>query len=316
MKKTIVPSMFYLVACIIMLILFYVFLLLLIYGLPLLYENPTKYTDMYIFTIVYLGIPTCTLPISKTFFQWLRFDESGITVKSILGLSHAYRWDEVKEVRLESYFISTGVSYKYFLIIVNDEEKYQCNGIVRDDSNITAKYTEKMYKIIKANWKNSIVNIDVDAENNQTPIKKNVKHTNINLWKLILGISMLILNGVFVALSVYFTLKNEYANETMVRIYFIILYVFTHIIIYVFAKYLVDYVDVYNDQIIKRNLISKLIVIDKKKIESIIQIDANIIIKSLQAQIYTYSRKKNMADHIKIHMSKRVLGILTEKGYM
>ena len=113
-----------------------------------------------IINFVYIIILTCNFLIQVTVIS-----EEGVKTRSVWRTIRALKWEQVKEVRYERFYISVKGGFSSGWFVFDDgEERKQLNGLVRKNSHITGRATKRARKIIEMFWHGPIVEKDVTAE--------------------------------------------------------------------------------------------------------------------------------------------------------
>ena len=103
-------------------------------------ENPTVKDLAYAIPI---SIILCILFVTALGAYMLQFtiiSESGIKTRCLWRTIRKLKWEEVKEVRLESFYVSSANGFTSRWYVFDDgEERFQKNGIMHKNSHITLK---------------------------------------------------------------------------------------------------------------------------------------------------------------------------------
>ena len=91
--------------------------------------------------------------------QFTIISESGIKTRCLWRTIRKLKWEEVKEVRLESFYVSSANGFTSRWYVFDDgEERFQKNGIVHKNSHITLLYSKRAQRAVETFWKGEVVN--------------------------------------------------------------------------------------------------------------------------------------------------------------
>ena len=91
-------------------------------------------------------------------FQYTVISEKGIKARTVWRTLRALKWEEVKEVRYERFYVSVQGGFTTGWYVFDDGvERKQANGLVGKYSHITVKASRRAKKIIETFWHEPIV---------------------------------------------------------------------------------------------------------------------------------------------------------------
>ena len=91
-------------------------------------------------------------------FQLTVFSDTGIKTKTVGRTIRELKWDEVKEVRYERFYVSVAGGFTSGWYVIDDGVvRQQRNGLVRKNSHITVRATKRARKVIEEFWHGPIV---------------------------------------------------------------------------------------------------------------------------------------------------------------
>lgn len=120
--------------------------------------NPTIIYSYYFFPLLVLLMFYMTFIAGYLLFQFIILTEEGIKVKCLWGTIRKLKWEEVKELRLEKFYVSTPGAFtaKWYVFDDGVNRKFT-NGIASKKSHITLPYSKHKQKAIEEFWKGEIV---------------------------------------------------------------------------------------------------------------------------------------------------------------
>ena len=120
--------------------------------------NPTMVVAYYAFPFVILTCFYLMFAIGYYALQFTIISESGIKTRCLWRTIRKLKWEEVKEVRLESFYVSSANGFTSRWYVFDDgEERFQKNGIVHKNSHITLNYSKRAKRAVETFWKGEVV---------------------------------------------------------------------------------------------------------------------------------------------------------------
>lgn len=127
--------------------------------------NPTIVVSYYAFPFIVLLCSCLMFVIGYYALQFTIISESGIKTRCLWGTIRELKWEEVKEVRLESFYVSSTNGFTSRWYVFDDGEKrLQKNGIVHKNSHITLLYSKRAQRAVETFWKGEVVNKTYEEE--------------------------------------------------------------------------------------------------------------------------------------------------------
>lgn len=127
--------------------------------------NPTIKDLYYSLPISIIIIIPFVIVLGYYMLQFTIISESGIKTRCLWGTIRELKWEEVKEVRLESFYVSSTNGFTSRWYVFDDGEKrLQKNGIVHKNSHITLLYSKRAQRAVETFWKGEVVNKTYEEE--------------------------------------------------------------------------------------------------------------------------------------------------------
>ena len=130
----------------------------------ILFESlyPTTPEDKSINIALLIVFPIITLifffATCHVLFQFIVLSEEGIKAKTVWRTIRALKWEEIKEVRYERFYISVQGGFSSGWFVFDDGvERKQVNGLIHKNTHITVKANKRTRKIIETFWHEPIV---------------------------------------------------------------------------------------------------------------------------------------------------------------
>ena len=121
-------------------------------------ENPTVKDLAYAIPISIILCILFVTALGAYLLQFTIISESGIKTRCLWRTIRKLKWEEVKEVRLESFYVSSanGFTSKWY-VFDDGEERFQKNGIVHKNSHITLNYSKRAKRAVETFWKGEVI---------------------------------------------------------------------------------------------------------------------------------------------------------------
>ena len=110
----------------------------------------------------------CTISLIFAFgnftLQFSVISEKGIKTRAVWRTIRFLKWEEVKEVRYERFYVSVLGGFTSGWYVIDDGiERHQHNGLVKKNSHITVRATKRARKAIDAFWHEQIVEKQINC---------------------------------------------------------------------------------------------------------------------------------------------------------
>ncbi|MBE7067979.1 MAG: hypothetical protein E7381_01615 [Clostridiales bacterium] len=161
-KKIVLGSLFYfiggIVESLLSIALFIFELLSLIFISPKV--NPTITALYYGFPITTIACIVVVVGMGYIAFQFTIFTKDGIRVRCLWGTIRYLKWEEIKEVRNERFYVSVQGGFTSGWYLFDDGvERVKRSGIIKKNTHITIPANKRNKKIIEEFWQGEIKEI-------------------------------------------------------------------------------------------------------------------------------------------------------------
>jgi hypothetical protein len=161
-KKVVFSHLFYIIGGLVLMLLGVVEIIFVLLGIILVSPeiNPTITVLYYTFPfIVALSILFVFL-VGRYTIQFTVFTKDGVRVRCLWGTIRYLKWEDVKEIRNERFFVSVQGGFTSGWYLFDDgEERVMHSGIIKKNTHITIPANKRNKKIIEEFWAGEIKEI-------------------------------------------------------------------------------------------------------------------------------------------------------------
>ena len=119
--------------------------------------NPTIKALYYLGPFVIIGLILFIYLLGYSVFRFVIFTKDGIRVRCLWGTIRYLKWEEIKEVRNERFYISVQGGFTSGWYLFDDGvERVARSGIVKKNTHITIPANKRNKKIIEQFWQGGI----------------------------------------------------------------------------------------------------------------------------------------------------------------